>query len=140
MVEKDINILLVDDSEANRVLIKSMLDELGYKNIFQVIDGLDALNLIGSSFKEGKTFKLIIADWNMPRMTGLDLLVQLKSNADFASIPFLMMTSEEDIAFATLAISSGADQFIRKPVTLEILSEKLGQLMDFSSHSGSSGS
>lgn len=125
MFQKDINIILAEDSAGTAALIKEMLYGLGFNHIFHAIDGLEAYEMLESMKEQGKEVHFIIADWNMPRMNGLDLLVKLKTSLDYATLPFLMMTADEDVSLASLAISSGADEFILKPISEEDLLAKM---------------
>lgn len=127
----DIKILVVDDTYAARALIRSFLLGLGYKNVFEAVDGLDAIHQMTKQSEEtasGEGIQLVIADWNMPRMNGLDLLINLKQNSRYDKIPFLMVTAESDVSFVTLALCNGADAFVVKPFDEEILKEKLSLL------------
>jgi len=125
MFSTDTRFLVVDDSPTGRDMVKELLSRLGYSNITEAVDGLDAVESLEKSSNEGKSFNIVIADWNMPRMNGLDLLVYMKQNPKYNTIPFLMFTAESDVSLVTLALSSGADEFIVKPVTEENLLEKL---------------
>ena len=125
MFPKDAPILVVDDSPTARVLVKDLLFRLGFKNTIEAEDGLAALEVIEEVMNQGTEISFVIADWNMPRMNGLDLLVYLKQNQKYSTIPFLMFTAESDVSLVTLAISNGADEFIVKPVTEENLLKKM---------------
>lgn len=128
MFSETIKILIVDDSPMARILIREILSQLKFHNIVEAVDGLDAIQVLDKFQEEGKQVDLVIADWNMPRMNGLDLLVTMKQHLIYRDIPFLMVTAESDRSLVTLAVSSGADEFIFKPVTEEAISEKLEKI------------
>lgn len=130
MFPSDSHLLIVEDSMALRTLIKRNLGNLGFKNVIEAEDGIDALEKLKSIYAEGKQVSLIISDWNMPNMSGIDLLVKVKSNPQFERIPFLMCTCESEISLVTLAISNGADDYIIKPVSEESLSERMCAIWD----------
>src|SRR4051812_21170440 len=112
MFPKDIKILIADDSAAVRTLIRRMMTNLQYTKIREAEDGSRALQIVEEMYSKGEKLDLIISDWNMPNMSGLDLLVRLKSDAQFSDISFLMITYENELSLVTLAISSGADEYI----------------------------
>ena len=125
MFSKDSNILIAEDSTAVRTLLKRQFSSLGYLHIFEAEDGIEALECLNALHDQGKNIHLVVCDWNMPRLSGLDLLILLRTDQKFNALPFLMITYESDIALVTLAIAKGADDYIVKPVTEEILQEKL---------------
>ncbi len=119
---KSKKILLADDSSTVRRIIKKELVEIGIpsENIEEVEDGALALEFITAS-----KLDLIISDWNMPNMTGLELLKSVKKDPNLSGIPFLMVTSESDKEKTNEAFESGADQFITKPFDKESLGKTI---------------
>ena len=113
-------ILIVDDSVAMRHVERTMLEDMGFSDIAEAADGSQALKMVAS----GK-FDLILLDWKMPVLSGLDTLKQLKANPDFKSIPVVMVTSESNKSKILEAIQSGAANYIIKPFSDEVLKEKL---------------
>ena len=116
----DYRILVVDDQPEMRCLIKDMLKELGINQIFEASDGKEALSFIDDAIE---LIDLIICDWNMPRLTGVDVLRQLRTVND--DIPFLMVTGRGDKASVTEAKYSGVTAYIRKPFSPIELEAKL---------------
>jgi two-component system chemotaxis response regulator CheY len=106
-----------------RRIIKNILTQLGFKNIIEADDGTTALNVL-------KTEKigLIVSDWNMPKMTGLDLLKAVRADAAMATTPFIMVTAEAQQDNIILAVKAKVSQYIVKPFTAETLSEKLNKI------------
>jgi two-component system, chemotaxis family, chemotaxis protein CheY len=113
-------ILIVDDSAAMRHVERTMLEDMGVSDITEAADGSQALKMVAS----GK-FDLILLDWKMPVLSGLDTLKRLKANPDFKSIPVVMVTSESNKPKILEAIQSGAANYIIKPFSDEVLKEKL---------------
>ncbi len=93
-----IKILIVDDMNTMRKIIKGMLQKMGCDNITEANDGIPAWQAIQDAHKEGKPFQFIISDWNMPGMTGIDLLKNFRSKEEFKQTPFLMVTAEAEQA------------------------------------------
>lgn len=121
--DPNIKILVVDDFATMRRIIKNILTQLGYKNIIEADDGSTALTVLKS-----EKIGLIISDWNMPKMTGLDLLKAVRADANTAGIPFIMVTAEAQQDNIILAVKAKVSQYIVKPFTAEILAEKLAKI------------
>jgi two-component system chemotaxis response regulator CheY len=121
--DPNMKILVVDDFATMRRIIKNILTQLGFKNIIEADDGTTALNVL-------KTEKigLIVSDWNMPKMTGLDLLKAVRADAAMATTPFIMVTAEAQQDNIILAVKAKVSQYIVKPFTAETLSEKLNKI------------
>lgn len=117
--------MVVDDSEAIRALIKNMLLPMGYTNVYEACDGKEALALVESLHKKGVMIDLMIVDWLMPIMSGIDLLFNLKGNKLFKKIPFLMLTSQGDTESVITAIVLGVNDFMVKPFDQNMLSGKM---------------
>lgn len=113
-------ILLVDDFDTMVKIIKSLLNEIGYTNIVTARNGEQACLIL----EQGK-IDFIISDWNMPRMTGLELLQKVRATPNWAHIPFLMVTAEAEHRHIAEAIESGVDQYIIKPFKQEKLAQKI---------------
>jgi len=116
-------ILIVDDFSTMRRIIKNILKQLGYSNIIEADDGSSALTLL----KKDK-IDFIVSDWNMPKMSGLDLLKVIRSDEKLKSIPFLMVTAEAQKEKIMKALQEGVDNYIVKPFTAEILKEKIDKI------------
>jgi two-component system chemotaxis response regulator CheY len=118
-----LKILVVDDFATMRRIVKNILTQIGYKNIIEADDGTTALNVLKS-----EKIDLIISDWNMPKMTGLDLLKAVRSDSSMADTPFIMVTAEAQQDNIILAVKARVSQYIVKPFTAETLSEKLEKI------------
>ncbi|MDZ7642551.1 MAG: response regulator [Desulfurivibrio sp.] len=119
----DMKILVVDDFATMRRIVKNILTQLGFKNIVEADDGTTALNVL-----KGEKVDLIISDWNMPKMTGLDLLKAVRADPNLAETPFIMVTAEAQQDNIILAVKAKVSQYIVKPFTAEVLGEKLEKI------------
>jgi two-component system chemotaxis response regulator CheY len=116
----DLGVLVVDDDASIVRLLKMMLMDLGIDQIFTAADGRSALDFLGAMESE---IDIIICDWNMPRMTGLELLQQVRTvNPD---IRFIMLTGRADMESVTAARDHGVDSYLLKPFTPEQLRQRL---------------
>lgn len=118
-----LKILIVDDFELPRRLIRNMLFQMGCdnnENIVEADDGMKALEVL-----QNLQIDLVICDWVMPNMTGLELLEKVRSTESLAKIPFVMVTAETEKEHIMEAIKAGVSQYIVKPFTEDILLGKL---------------
>jgi len=113
--------LIVDDSKAIRIILGRILRELGYE-VCEAVDGKDALKVIES---EKAAVQLVLADWNMPEMNGLDLVKHLRRNPDLASLKVIMVTTETEVDHIVSALEAGANEYVMKPFTKDIIRGKL---------------
>ena len=123
-MDSNMTILVVDDFNTVRRILKKSLTQLGFANIVEAENGEEALRKL----KENK-IEFIFADWNMPKMTGLELLKAIRDDAKFKDIPFIMVTAEARKPNIIAAIEAGANNYIVKPFTTEILKEKMEIVM-----------
>jgi len=129
MLSQKARILIVDDFSNMRSLIRTMLGEIGYKNVTEASDGLQAYNLITEAAKNNESFSVLILDWNMPVMSGLELLKACKSQASTKDIPILMVTAESDKQSVVTAIQAGASNYVLKPITRDVFREKFHKIV-----------
>ena len=113
--------LVVDDSRAVRMILGRTLRELGFE-VREAANGREALR---SSKPKRAAVKLVLADWNMPEMNGLDLLKRLRQNPELASLVVVMVTTETELDQMAAALEAGANEYVMKPFTRDILVEKL---------------
>jgi two-component system chemotaxis response regulator CheY len=113
--------LVVDDSRAVRTIIARALKELGFE-VCEAANGREALEVIEA---QKGTVTLVLADWNMPEMNGLDLLKQLRRKPELSSLVVVMVTTETESGQMVAALEAGADEYIMKPFTKDVLVEKL---------------
>ncbi len=132
-LDKHMKILVVDDFSTMRRIIRNLLRELGFENISEADDGNTAL----PALRRGG-FDLLITDWNMPGMTGLELLEGVRSDPELAMLPVLMVTAEAKREQIIAAAQAGVNGYIVKPFTASTLKEKLQKIFErISAGSGS---
>lgn len=118
-------VLIVDDFSIMRGIIRRMLlKEFGTNNIFEAEDGITAWQILSA-----EKIDLILCDWNMPNMTGLDLLEKVRSHKDFSKIPFIMITAEGKKENVIEATKKGVSGYIIKPFTAKDLRKKLSPIL-----------
>jgi two-component system, chemotaxis family, chemotaxis protein CheY len=113
--------LVVDDSKAIRMILAKTLRELGFE-VREAANGREALEVMAA---ERNSVQLVLADWNMPEINGLELLKQLRQDAALSSLVVVMVTTETELDQMSLALEAGANEYVMKPFTKEILVEKL---------------
>ncbi len=123
-MDLSIKVLVVDDFATMRRIVKNILKQLGFANITEADDGTTALDLLKAS-----TYDLIISDWNMPKMSGLDLLKTIRGMDRYRMTPFLMVTAEAQKQNVITAVQSGVSNYVVKPFTAEQISEKLEKIL-----------
>ena len=124
MAYKDLTVLIVDDFLTMRRIVRKILRDLDFENIIEAEDGSAALDVL-------KTTKvdLIVSDWNMPRMTGLELLKEVRGNDSIKDTPFLMVTAEAQKENIVEAVKARVSNYIVKPFTAATLEEKLAKIV-----------
>ena len=113
--------LVVDDSRAVRMILAKTLKELGFE-VREAANGREALEVIEA---EKTAVTLVLADWNMPEINGLELLKRLRHNPELSSLVVVMVTTETELDQMAAALEAGANEYVMKPFTKEILVEKL---------------
>ena len=121
--DKSMKILVVDDFATMRRIVKNILTQLGFKNIIEADDGTTAMKLLHQ-----EKIDLIISDWNMPKMSGLELLKSVRAEPSWAKIPFIMVTAEAQQDNIILAVKAKVSQYIVKPFTADTLGEKIQKM------------
>ncbi len=126
MFDFKVKVLVVDDFPTMRRIVKNLLKQLGFENIDEAEDGVAALSKL-----KGGGFGLVISDWNMPNMEGIDLLRAVRSEPPpLKDVPFLMVTAEAEKEKVIEAIKAGVDNYVVKPFTAEVLKEKLEKIAE----------
>jgi two-component system chemotaxis response regulator CheY len=125
MFNLKIKVLVVDDFPTMRRIVKNLLKQLGFENIDEAEDGAQALGKL----KAGG-YGLVVSDWNMPVMEGIDLLKHVREDEALKTMPFLMVTAEAEKDKVITAIKAGVDNYVVKPFTAEVLKEKLEKIAD----------
>lgn len=119
-VDKNLNILIVDDYKTMLRIVRNLLKQLGFENVDEATDGSAALVKLRE-----KNYGLVISDWNMEPMTGLQLLKEVRADARLKSMPFLMITAESKTENVIEAKKAGVNNYIVKPFNADTLKSKL---------------
>ncbi len=118
-------ILIVDDFSTMRRIIKNLLRDLGFSNTMEADDGQTALPMLQSG-----NFDFLVTDWNMPGMTGIELLKHVRADAKLASLPVLMVTAEAKRDQIIAAAQAGVNGYVVKPFTAQVLKEKIEKIFE----------
>jgi len=122
-IDANMKILAVDDFATMRRIIKTILKQLGFNNVVEADDGTSAIEILRKD-----KIDLIISDWNMPKMTGLDLLKSIRTDSTLKHVPFLMVTAEAEKDNIIQAAQAGVNNYIVKPFTAETMKEKIDKI------------
>jgi len=122
MFDSKTKILIIDDMFAMRKLVVKSFKELGFTDMTEAGDGAAGWQALTEA---NPPFQLIVSDWNMPKLTGIDLLKQVRADNRFKEMPFLMVTAEGDRAQVVEAITAGVSNYVIKPFDTAALKEKL---------------
>ncbi|MDD3581891.1 MAG: response regulator [Desulfobacca sp.] len=116
-------VLVVDDFSTMRKIVRNVLKQIGFEDIVEAENGASALAVI-----RNEKIDLVVTDWNMPQMDGLELLENIRANDKTKDLPVLMVTAEGMKENVITAVKAGVDNYVVKPFTAETLSEKLEQI------------
>lgn len=125
---KDAKILVVDDMSTMRKILKNMLNKMGHQNVTEAEDGQPAWEMIESAHEQGTPYDFIVSDWNMPVMSGLDLIKKIRETEHLKKLPFLMVTAEAEQSNVVIAVKAGVSNFIVKPFSAVTLKEKIDKI------------
>lgn len=118
-------ILIIDDMASIRDLVRNQLRTMNYTEIFEAEDGEQGWAIIETQYAQANPIELVISDWNMPKMKGLELLKKVRSTAHFVQLPFILLTSEAERDQVTEAVMAGVSQYIVKPFSGKVFENKL---------------
>ena len=113
--------LVIDDSRTMRMILKKTLTTCGFSEFSEAGDGVEALAVLG----ERADFELALVDWNMPRMNGYQLVQAVRANPAWNDIKIVMVTTEADLTNVQQALEAGANEYVMKPFTPDMIAEKL---------------
>lgn len=125
MTNKNLKILVVDDFPTMRRIIRNLLKDLGYENVDEAEDGAMALEKLRNG-----SFDFVVSDWNMPNLDGLEMLKQIRADANLSTLPVLMVTAEAKKENIIAAAQAGASGYVVKPFTAATLEEKLNKIFE----------
>ena len=121
--DTNIRVLIVDDFATMRRIIKNILRQIGFNNVVEAEDGVIAWEVLNKD-----KIDFIISDWNMPQMTGIDLLRKVRAHEEFCNLPFLMVTAEAQQENIIEAVQAKVSNYIVKPFTPEVMKQKIGKI------------
>lgn len=124
-LDKNMKILIVDDFSTMRRIIKNLLRDLGFTNTHEADDGSTALPML-----RGGDYDFLVTDWNMPGMTGIDLLKEVRADDKLGSMPVLMVTAEAKRDQIIEAAQAGVNGYVVKPFTAQVLKEKIDKIFE----------
>lgn len=121
--DTSMRILVVDDFSTMRKIVKNILRQLGFTNIVEADDGTTAWDVLNKD-----NIDFVVSDWNMPQMSGIELLRKVRDSEEYADIPFLMVTAEAQQENIIEAVQAKVSNYIVKPFTPETLSQKIEKI------------
>ncbi|RLC23759.1 MAG: response regulator [Deltaproteobacteria bacterium] len=120
MLDLNMKVLVVDDFATMRRILRNILKQIGFTNINEADDGKSALKML-----KKERFDLVMCDWNMPEMPGIELLKAIRSDEELKDLPFVMVTAEAQKENILEAVKAGVSNYVVKPFTAETIGEKL---------------
>ncbi|MBF0093907.1 MAG: response regulator [Alphaproteobacteria bacterium] len=124
-VDRDMSVLIVDDYKTMLRILRNLLKQLGFNNVDEAVDGGSALQVLRS----GASYGLVISDWNMEPMNGLQLLKEVRSDPKLRSMPFIMVTAESKSENVIAAKQAGVSNYIVKPFNAATLKAKMASVL-----------
>lgn len=121
--DTNMRVLVVDDFSTMRRIIKNILRQLGFNNVVEADDGTTAWEVLNKD-----KIDFVISDWNMPQMTGIELLRKVRASEEFADLPFLMVTAEAQQENIIEAVQAKVSNYIVKPFTPEVMKQKIDKI------------
>ncbi len=124
-IDYNMRVMIVDDFATMRRIVKNILTQLGFKNFVEADDGSVAWDML-----QKDPVDFIVSDWNMPKMTGIELLKKVRADEKLKDIPFLMVTAEAQKENIVEAVKAQVSNYIVKPFTPETLQEKIDKIFN----------
>ena len=124
MAYKDLTVLVVDDFATMRRIVHNILRDLSFKEILDAEDGSQAVEIL-----KARKVDLVVSDWNMPKMSGIELLRFVRSEESLKDLPFIMVTAESQKENVITAVKAKVSQYVVKPFTAASLGEKLAKIL-----------
>jgi two-component system chemotaxis response regulator CheY len=123
--------LIVDDNMMMRQMLAAQLNAMGFTDVCKAANGVDAMNQLLDSYTKHKLFDMVLLDWSMPEMNGMDFLIKCRNDKRFASTAIIMITAEGEQLSIMRALEAGATSYLVKPFSPEIFQEKITQVMEW---------
>lgn len=130
MNANDIRILVVDDFETMRFLLKTSLKDLGFNRVEEAAGGAEALSKLKNGVQESDPFSLMLLDWQMPEVNGFDVLQECRNTPQLSEMPIIMITSESEHNSVLQALMAGVTDYIVKPANKAIIRDKMVKIVD----------
>jgi two-component system chemotaxis response regulator CheY len=130
MFPTDSKILIIDDMITMRKLVRKTFFDLGFTNVTEAADGQLGWGEVEKAIGEKAPFSLVVSDWNMPNMTGLDLLKKVRADERLKGLPFILVTAETEMPQVMEAIKAGVTTYVTKPFPVATFKEKLQTAWD----------
>lgn len=127
-INPNMKTIVIDDMMTMRKIITKMLKQIGFTNVQEADDGATAWPMIQQAAESGEPFEFIVSDWNMPKMSGLDLLIKIRETDGIKETPFLMVTAEAEQSNVVKVVQAGVSNFVVKPFKPETLKEKISKI------------
>ena len=127
---KNLKILLVDDFEMVRLMLRNALGDLGYTNVEEAEDGKQAMVKLVEANSAGEPYAFMFCDWNMPEMSGIDVIQACRKTREFANLPIVMVTAEAEQASVVQALKAGATDYVVKPIAPDVLERKVNKILN----------
>lgn len=121
--DPDMRVLIVDDFSTMRRIVRNILRQIGLNNVVEADDGTTAWDVLNRD-----KIDFIVSDWNMPKMTGIELLRKVRSSEQFADLPFLMVTAEAQQENIIEAVQAKVSNYIVKPFTADTMKQKIDKI------------
>jgi len=125
MFPPETSILIVDDNAGSRRLLKGILQSMGFRDLSEAADGLLALKELYAKAEGDKPIGLALVDWHMPSLSGLELLVTVRSDPKLGTTPFILVTTENDMGEVVKAVRAGVSDYVVKPISAATLQKKM---------------
>jgi two-component system chemotaxis response regulator CheY len=128
MTRDEVSVLVVDDVNALRVQVRDLLKSFGFRKVTIASNGEEAKKFMGQP-EMGAPFQLILADWQMAPVDGIELLKWVRAHKDYASVPFIMVTAGNTKDQVVTAVKAGVDDYLMKPLTIAQIQDKVYSLL-----------
>ncbi len=126
---KNLRVLLIDDLEMIRTMLRKSLNTLGIQRIDEAEDGSQGLQKIQQAHAAGDPYQVVFCDWMMPKMNGIEVLETCRADAKFGDLCFVMVTSESEQALVIRAVIAGASDYLVKPFSAEAIEKKITKIL-----------
>ena len=123
-VDRSMNVLVVDDYKSMIRIVRGLLVQLGFQNVDDAMDGDTAFRMM-----KDKSYGLVLSDWNMQPVTGIELLKRVRADPETRDVPFVMVTAEAKVENVVAARQAGVNNYVIKPFTLTVLKQKLSSVL-----------